>query len=499
MSVGGIVWQCEEAHAASLAVFDVAAACRDGQAIKVSPAREVFFVAMGDCACVLKIFHAPVLWDRLRLYFSASRALLEWNSMRRLAGIGLPVPQPLAVGSKGMTGYLLMRRLHEVRPLKEIASSPLDFSERRHLSAALAHILSTLHNHNVLHRDLHLGNFLLDNKGQVFLLDLHDVRFAWRTSRSARLRNLAMLGNAVTMYATTSDHLDFLRHYLAASPLFAGQPWRKCVEKARAAVEAYRLAFWRERLPRCLCRNKYFRAWSDGQSRHGMYRADWQEAKTALTSLPDLLRHGQPLKDSRSSLVLRTQYGILKQYRQKKRRNMLFDWWRGSRARRAWAAGFDCMNRGIPTAKPLCFAEERRGPLITTSYLLCEEILQAQTLYDYLKDLGYTSTGEIFVRKKKILEAVGRLLRTLHLRGLLHRDLKSSNFLVSEERLYLIDLDGMTWQKFFVHQRRHANLKRLLLSLRAIPGITRGDLWRVATSYLPYASRNELMPISHFF
>lgn len=493
-----VCWQVLPAYHKIFTALSIQDVCGRGQLLKQSPARKTFAIDLSGTSAILKIFYAPTCWDRLRVWLGNSRALLEWNNILYLRDLGLPVAEPVALGRRGVDSYLILKKLENIRSLKEIMLGPLtdrpalSFAQRRFLAEALAALLSRLHEHHLLHQDLHFGNIMFDGD-RLVLLDLHDLRRCkWMTLRRI-CGNLAMLGSSFTVCATTADYVYCLRKYWQQMPVLqAHHPWVDFVRRARESMQSYQLHFWRGRADKCVRSNQEFQKLTDARCA-GFCRRDSESARYALTHRDAVITTGKILKDSRSSLVVATPYGILKQCRRKKWRNLIWDCFRPSRAKRAWLATYQCIWRGIPVPKALGFVEERVGPFLRTGYLLTEEVIQAQTLSRYLQSFTAAPEDEEFSRKQSMLQQLGRLVRLLHLRGLSHRDLKSNNFLVTpDERLYLIDLDGLSMPFYLTPSRRCKDMLRVIRTLRACQAITRTDIVRVLHSYLPFASSEEL-------
>lgn len=112
---------------------------------------------------------------------------------------------------------------------------------------------------------------------------------------------------------------------------------------------------------------------------------------------------------------------------------------RCSRAVRTWLVAWQYLVRGIPVPVPLLCLEERRFRLLGRSYILMEFVGNAAPLGERWKNL---SENEKF----RFGEFFATLLGTMHRVGMLHRDLKWDNILVTNEpslkTVHLVDLDG---------------------------------------------------------
>ncbi len=110
--------------------------------------------------------------------FDQSRPLREFRLLRDLAAAGLAVPEPVAAlcGRTGLVyrGAILMRRIEKSRTLAELFSS----SELRDSDwAAVGACIAGFHRAGVLHADLNAANVLVNDEGQVHLVDFDRGRW----------------------------------------------------------------------------------------------------------------------------------------------------------------------------------------------------------------------------------------------------------------------------------------------------------------------------------
>jgi 3-deoxy-D-manno-octulosonic acid kinase len=128
-----------------------------------------------------------------------TRPFREFRLLARLRELGLPVPVPVAAGYRrgGLTytAALLTERLPSAMPLPALMRAGLlDAARWRAIGACLRRF----HDAGAQHADLNAHNILLDESGQVWLLDFDRGRLrapgAWRERVLARLeRSLAKL------------------------------------------------------------------------------------------------------------------------------------------------------------------------------------------------------------------------------------------------------------------------------------------------------------------
>ncbi len=485
-SLESISWMTAFPHALEDIGWSIPQRFMQSRVIKHSLARTVFELfpksqsnIEDDPGYIVKVFRMNTFWDRIHQWI-LPRHIQEWRNLLDLHKAGLAVPAPIAVGSGPKAGYLILRKIPGVRSLKEIYHNQIiEWEKRRHWAKDLAKLVAQLHNLHYIHQDLHTGNVLENEQGQLYLVDLYNVHHCRWAHRRQCLENLAMLADSFTELANTSDYLCFFQEYLQHSTLFQSQNWRTLWPEMCQIFWKYRYGYWNKRAMRCLKNNKYFQQYSHNDIVGIGYR-DQADLNHHCLQFSELLQDPKRImknsslrimKNSRSSLVFATSIGIVKQYRRKKARNWIFDWFRPSRARRAWLKGYHCITRGIPTAKPLFYAEKRWLWLPVFSYLVTQEIPNAQNLVQFLQS---AATPDI---KTMILRQVGHLVYRMHQAGLRHRDLKASNLLFDGQgRLYLIDLDGMEVTNSMHHKIAKKDLSRLLQSVAQISGITPADL-----------------------
>jgi tRNA A-37 threonylcarbamoyl transferase component Bud32 len=94
-----------------------------------------------------------------------------------------------------------------------------------------------------------------------------------------------------------------------------------------------------------------------------------------------------------------------------------------------------------------------------------EEIHGAVDLTTYFRSGGKPDS--------KLVRTAAQLLARLHNEGFSHRDLKESNLIIGGEgRLYLIDLDGMTFLQHVPDERAALDLARLDRGVAKYPAVT---------------------------
>jgi tRNA A-37 threonylcarbamoyl transferase component Bud32 len=147
---------------------------------------------------------------------------------------------------------------------------------------------------------------------------------------------------------------------------------------------------------------------------------------------------------------------IIKRYEPRNGWQSLKDLVRPSRARRAFICAFALRKAGIATPLPIAVGERRCCRWLQESFLICEEIPNAQTVWE---------RRESSMSKPVLARALGRTLAHLHNSGFSHSDPNFSNFLIRRDNpseLMVIDLDGIRRMDFVSPQAAAHDLYRLV-------------------------------------
>lgn len=123
--------------------------------------------------------------------FERSRSVVEFKLLSRLAGMGLPVPRPLAAQCvrKGLsyTAALLTREISNATPLADRLGT-LDCSDRVWTDVGVC--IRRFHDAGVVHADLNARNILLSEaqgrNHEVYLIDFDRGRLGPRTINASR-------------------------------------------------------------------------------------------------------------------------------------------------------------------------------------------------------------------------------------------------------------------------------------------------------------------------
>lgn len=153
-----------------------------------------------------------------------------------------------------------------------------------------------------------------------------------------------------------------------------------------------------------------------------------------------VLARGRVLKHDATTTVTLLPAGergwVVKRYNTKNRWHAVRRQVRTSRALNCWRAAAWLGDADIDTPKPITVLEERCWRLLRgRSYLICAYV-QGVTL-DKALDPREPAAG-----REALIEHAAGIIRRLRQHGIVHGDLKATNFIVGDGRIFLTDLDA---------------------------------------------------------
>ena len=118
------------------------------------------------------------------------------------------------------------------------------------------------------------------------------------------------------------------------------------------------------------------------------------------------------------------------------------DFWRTSRAYRAFRQGEVMHSHGIEAPRPVCFLEERRFGVVMQSGLITQSINDAPCVRKWLNDASLR-VGTAPRRRAALMKLLATEIARFHLAGLHHGDLRIGNILCrhdsTETHFYFLD------------------------------------------------------------
>ena len=454
--------------------------------------------------------NSPRAWVREMLRPSKGR--LEFENAVALRKLGIACVEPLALGEANSAwpgeSFIITRALADVEAFDTFLESRMTAecpvhaqALRRQLARELARFIAAMHDSGVAHPDPHPGNFLVEVPANCVprftLLDVHAVRFGAPLTWEETRENLVLLNRWFQMRATRTDRLRFWKAYLLARSTLRDDNTQAKIVELETATLASNLRFWNGRNSRYLGTNRLFRRIKQkGVRAHRVHDfpddlvRQWMQNPDAIFASQNL----RMLKDSRTSTVAEvaletpngTQRIIVKRFNLRSRFGFLKNLLRPSSALRSWLNGHQLLDRGIATARPLVLIQQRKYGISTTGYVVFEAVPDAHDISSAF--LQSTSRCE----KNAHIERIADLVRTMHERGVSHRDLKAPNILLNQEASpVLIDLVGVRTYRSITRKVLVRDLARLNLSFHNAPAVSRADRLRFLRCYLRWNLRGK--------
>ncbi len=408
--------------------------------------REVFDASWNGRHVVAKVFCHAV---KARLHQWRER-----RGLRRLSERNIRAPVLLFSGrTKEGRWAVVTEWIQGGRTGHELWTQAETAEQKLAVLRAVTAELGRQHAKGVVQGDMHLNNFMLAGD-TAYALDVAQMRFQRRPlGRRVSMKYLAHLLAYVP--SKNAAGLDMLAGVYAAErhwpwdsrdsaglrrliPRIRRRAIRKWLKKSlrtsgqtlRVAVPGYRSVFERE-------------------------FAEQDIGPTWLQGLDRLMQEGQVLKNGKTCFVSRIVWNgqdvVVKRYNHKGFWHSLRHTLKGSRARRSWLNAQLLGLLGIPTAQPIAYIDEWRGPLLWQSYFITA-FIQARSLGHLMGDAQVVrSTKEM--RSRQVLQ----LLDHLADHRITHGDTKHSNFLLDADGVVLTDLDGMRVHRVYWTLRRRFN------------------------------------------
>ena len=138
-----------------------------------------------------------------------SRAFREWKLLKVMKGFGLPVPNAVAarIEKKTLTyrADLITEEIENIETLSDsLSGSKLEPSMWKNVGACI----KSFHDHDVYHADLNARNILVENNGEIFLIDF-DNSYVRKGAGRWKMANLARLKRSLLKFKANTKGFNF--------------------------------------------------------------------------------------------------------------------------------------------------------------------------------------------------------------------------------------------------------------------------------------------------
>ena len=138
-----------------------------------------------------------------------TRSFREWRLLKKMRSFNLPVPDAVAAHvKKGLFYYqadLVTRKLENTKTLSDILSAGRLSSEQWKKVGAC---IQLFHQKNIYHADLNARNILLNQEGDVYLIDF-DNSYIRSDSKTWKMSNLARLKRSLLKFKKNESVFHF--------------------------------------------------------------------------------------------------------------------------------------------------------------------------------------------------------------------------------------------------------------------------------------------------
>lgn len=420
--------------------------------LRILPGKRLTAVAKLDGKkIVAKLFFHPQAWKR--------KLDKELRGMQEFEQHQLATPKILSQHKiKGSGAAILIEYLETGLNLAEYFANEkaVTSPEGAKVWSLLFNALCRCHNTRLWQGDMHLGNYMLF-QDQLYLVDGGDVqRLRTPLTKAKRLENIA---DFISQFPVSFDcQVDLmLESYQVDYKEFSAADLAKVRPRVRS-LRIKRLASFEKKVFRSTTANRKVRT-ARSQVVHDrmMHEHDVSE----FIENPDsYIKQEHMLKDGNSTTVVQLSIGgiamVLKRYNVVGFLPALKHLFDESRAHRCWRNASMLGLLGVPTPRAYLFLEERIYWIFQRRAYFLTEKIQASNLLLQLEDASEN------LDETKLVAAFASFFETMSSYKISHGDMKATNFIFQQDKLYVLDLDGMRRHRFkwWAQRRSLSDIKR---------------------------------------
>ena len=376
----------------------------------------------------------------IKIFFSEKHYKRELEGLKQLAEHSIPCPALLAhfEDPEHKTYIIIIGHIDNAVTLAEYWQQNNATDQCKNILAIVMSLLGKMHSRGLWQKDIHWNNFLLDKNCQPYIIDCGEIGIAAAPlSKKEALENLALFiaQMAPSQYelamsqlnAYSTNHLANLSNLKKQAFLQQRKRLKRYATKTlRTATEFLAKKKWRSFIV--------------------VKKAACTPALRDILEKPDhYIAEGTALKRGNTATVAKINTGtetlVIKRYNIKNGFHAINRCWRPSRAIMSWQNAHQLLLIGIQTPEPLAIKECRLGPFRGKAYFIAKNI-EGQSLKSFVSALEGQPVPSW------LTEQLTAILANMWLAGISHGDLKANNFLVADNKLWIIDLDSMKVHPF---------------------------------------------------
>lgn len=395
--------------------------------LRLLPGRRIVAVArVGGRRLLVKLF----IGRMARRYLKR-----EIRGVQAITRAGVSTPALVSQGQlHGGGGYLAaFEYLEDAHSLMSEWNRAQHYDDRLSLMRRVLPILASLHQAGVVQQDIHPENFLI-SQGKIYTIDGGGVGRVAKAALSEQrsIDNLALF--CAQFHPVNDDLLPELLHQYRASrgwQASEGSDLGPLISRRRAERKAEYIGKAFRECTRFACRRSFTRFSVCERA------LDTPEIRRLLADPDAAMTGGEVLKQGHTATVVRVDTAegplVIKRYNIKSWTHLLSRLFRKSRGWHSWANAMRLEFLGIPVVQPVALIEERVGPLRRRAYFITR----------FVPGTDATNLAS-FADPTPAISSLARIITSLAEAGVSHGDLKASNFLVNNDEVIILDLDGMT-------------------------------------------------------
>ena len=401
--------------------------------LRIIPRKRLVAIATWQgVTVVVKLFYAPLRWKR-----NLSRDISGINLLRK-SGLRTPAVLHEGILADKKGAALVFEFVEDGKTIGEYFKEAESESERQLWFSKTVRAIGVCHRSGLWQSDLHMDNFL-ESKNHIYYLDGGGIRILEDSpSNDLIYRNIALF---LAQFKVENDEniVTLLKDYYLENEKLINLDKELIAEKVKEA-RILRITDYEKKLFRSTTAHRNIRS----MRKFVMYANDTcsSSLKSFVGDPNSYIKKECVIKDGNSTTVAEFNFNgkicVIKRYNLKsfwQKTKYLF---KPSRAAKCWRNSLMLRMLGVETPKPFMIIEERLfGLLRQKAYFVCEKI-EAPNLMEYFEDRQLKHCDLV-----QIIAKFRRLFQIMIDYRISHGDMKASNFIFHNEKLIVLDLDGM--------------------------------------------------------